>query len=942
MSERVVATAKKPEAKKTCSNFSRQNTGFNSSGPTVDMILQLQKTAGNRAVQKLIKLGALQAKLRIGQPNDIYEQEADRVAEQVMKMPESKVQSQPAQKIPLIQRQQTLPLLDNGVISRVQKADFNSNSSNKKIRPTISPEVEASMNADVEFIVGKLKQQALWDDEERQVLQRIKKWSDEDQRYAQNTGYQGSDYLDKFIFHLKMRTYTRRTARSAWLEQWSSAFDDLWYEIEDKRLDEFKSIISRSKKQAAVGPSTERMENAWSYVGKRELMGGTGILKAMGLAVTGVVDTAIWVQWKTTGAPLRSVLKMAGVEVPENSPQISKYIDKSFDESADFFAQKLGVDLNEELFAGMSSYEFGATAGKVPAALMLGGALAKAGAAGQAIGIAQTAQQTEGLYDYVKELHNKGISWDEIVKDPQVWMQVVGVISGAIGSAGGFAGAQSKAAQVLTKLNYVGNTSQVGVMVAAYMVIDNDPKMLSAEKSKRKAELLADMISTGAMMINDRYGKDFEKAWAEKFGKKTGKEKLPIEETKPLASTEEPTKPEKSSKVSETFQTYEVSASPAETPKEQKSQKITDAEMKAKGEAEAKVRAESEAKAKEEIDIKAKTEAEEATLPEGSNTPSALSEASLETSPTKAAPSKGNESHTVNPKLSEPYKPEIPLPRKKSSRSKSSKSKKKAEYRKKEQHLGQQAREEVAIERESRLEERSEKAERKSRDIERRKARLREQRQNEAEPSSTSEPDEATPNFPIEAKPSHIPSKETIEQFEQRGGKVKKLKPGKMPKKLPSEFTTISEPTPPEGFEDMPDFEPIDRKRAGVSLQEDHHISSRYNKKSQKMFKMAGMDIDAEINKISDFEEHGQLRGCYDWEDGNYIYHRNGHHRDYKAWVNKLLWDGAPPSLTSEQAKNRIIKVLSELGPIIRKNPEVLTHGPKISPELENLKFEWD
>jgi hypothetical protein len=37
------------------------------------------------------KSGALQAKLRIGQPGDVYEQEADRVAEQVMRMPEPQV-----------------------------------------------------------------------------------------------------------------------------------------------------------------------------------------------------------------------------------------------------------------------------------------------------------------------------------------------------------------------------------------------------------------------------------------------------------------------------------------------------------------------------------------------------------------------------------------------------------------------------------------------------------------------------------------------------------------------------------------------------------------------------------------------------------------------------------------------------------------------------------
>ena len=53
-----------------------------------DRILFLQRTIGNQAVGRLIRSGALQAKLRIGQPRDIYEQEADRVAEQVMRMPE--------------------------------------------------------------------------------------------------------------------------------------------------------------------------------------------------------------------------------------------------------------------------------------------------------------------------------------------------------------------------------------------------------------------------------------------------------------------------------------------------------------------------------------------------------------------------------------------------------------------------------------------------------------------------------------------------------------------------------------------------------------------------------------------------------------------------------------------------------------------------------------
>ena len=62
-----------------------------------DNILYLQRAIGNQAVQRLInsdnevgfdfaKIGILQPKLKVSQPNDVYEQEADKVAEQVMRM----------------------------------------------------------------------------------------------------------------------------------------------------------------------------------------------------------------------------------------------------------------------------------------------------------------------------------------------------------------------------------------------------------------------------------------------------------------------------------------------------------------------------------------------------------------------------------------------------------------------------------------------------------------------------------------------------------------------------------------------------------------------------------------------------------------------------------------------------------------------------------------
>jgi len=50
--------------------------------------LQHYRDIGNQAVQRMLETRVIQAKLTIGQPNDIYEQEADRVADQVMSMPE--------------------------------------------------------------------------------------------------------------------------------------------------------------------------------------------------------------------------------------------------------------------------------------------------------------------------------------------------------------------------------------------------------------------------------------------------------------------------------------------------------------------------------------------------------------------------------------------------------------------------------------------------------------------------------------------------------------------------------------------------------------------------------------------------------------------------------------------------------------------------------------
>ena len=81
MGERVKVDAKKPEVKRDNVNVRmREGENSRSMDTSVDHILYLQRTAGNQAVQRLIKSGALQAKFIIDNRKKESEQETDRVS----------------------------------------------------------------------------------------------------------------------------------------------------------------------------------------------------------------------------------------------------------------------------------------------------------------------------------------------------------------------------------------------------------------------------------------------------------------------------------------------------------------------------------------------------------------------------------------------------------------------------------------------------------------------------------------------------------------------------------------------------------------------------------------------------------------------------------------------------------------------------------------------
>lgn len=87
MNEIVRESAKKSEAaEKGRTPQIRKSNYSQSINSSFDRILFLQRTIGNQAVWKLIKSGTLQAKLRIGQSGDEYEQEADRMDDQIIQI----------------------------------------------------------------------------------------------------------------------------------------------------------------------------------------------------------------------------------------------------------------------------------------------------------------------------------------------------------------------------------------------------------------------------------------------------------------------------------------------------------------------------------------------------------------------------------------------------------------------------------------------------------------------------------------------------------------------------------------------------------------------------------------------------------------------------------------------------------------------------------------
>lgn len=405
---------------------------------------------------------------------------------------------------------------------------------------TLTEDAKKAIATDVDAITKNIRS---WWRKPAEMVSPLRKWYEED---ARRFAGQGTPHLDWLIFLMHQRLFDKGTV----ITRFTSTLDEVERYLKDRPEGAlFKAYKSLSQRWKAYVPAKE-MEGVLSYVGKRQLYAGWMIIKGMGTALTGLADVGLWAFWKTSGWPLRKVLNKFGIK--DEKLYLTPYIDKKFDETANIIQTELGIDANEKLFGNVSLKTFSEAGGKVVGGLMTAGALgqvAKAGQAAQvagnidkarkiqlgvqAVNVAQGLQQAEQLGSRIKQLREgpPPQSWSDIVKRPDVWAQVVGVVGSAVGAKMSWSQAQGAITKTVQQLQLGLNAGQAALLVGAYAAVDDDPTIPAADKAKAKADILAQIVTTGALMADSVWGAKYE-AWKQRRADARAQQQA-AQETKP-------------------------------------------------------------------------------------------------------------------------------------------------------------------------------------------------------------------------------------------------------------------------------------------------------------------------------------------------------------------------------------------------------------------------
>src|SRR3569833_281750 len=131
------------------------STAASAAGPT------LVQRLGNENMQLLLRARQLQAKLTVSNPGDSLEQEADRVAEQVMRMPAASLQVEsraPSHAGPLVQRSEdsagAVPSIDAATEVAMGSLSGRGRAMSAELRSFMEPRFNADFGVVCVFVVS--------------------------------------------------------------------------------------------------------------------------------------------------------------------------------------------------------------------------------------------------------------------------------------------------------------------------------------------------------------------------------------------------------------------------------------------------------------------------------------------------------------------------------------------------------------------------------------------------------------------------------------------------------------------------------------------------------------------------------------------------------------------------------------------------------------------
>jgi len=385
---------------------------------------------------------------------------------------------------------------------------------------------DAALDRDVDAIASLLKQQALWASDERKIVAIIER-------------YQGTPGFPKLVQKLKRKVFVRATARSAWQDTWVNAWDTLFHELEDSRLERFKSIVSSSRVEAK--PDSGPTENFWGTLAEQEAMGMMGAVKGLSTGAAGVVDLGSWAVTKGANQVLKPVSGAIGTDVTLAEPiKLADHVSKGWDDIGEMsFGKKKWSE--DKLLPGMSASEIGNLGGGIIWSLTLMGA-GGAGASGQAkallagidiLGKVKSVEdQATSMASYLDRKRKQGpITWAALRDDAEFWVEctklatsIASAVALGVTSEKGAAGTVKKILDTVAPYLKAGEAT---AKVAQIIQILNDPKLPPKVKEEKAAKVVGELIA----MAFDIVGEKAKKA-DESRAKKSEESKARVEKAR--------------------------------------------------------------------------------------------------------------------------------------------------------------------------------------------------------------------------------------------------------------------------------------------------------------------------------------------------------------------------------------------------------------------------